>query len=97
MLQIAFSQTDFINSINNITKRLNHRQKSILHLIFHRITCLSVVLYPEKGAYPENSRVVFCPNKQRSFEPLMCVGGSYLTGGRIDPVAEDGAARGNVN
>ena len=35
--------------------------------------CLSVVLYPEKGAYPENSHVVLCPNKQRSFEPRMCV------------------------
>jgi len=25
-----------------------------------------------KGDYPENSHVVFCPNKQRYFEPLMC-------------------------
>ena len=25
----------------------------------------------DKGDYPENSRVVFCPNKQRSFEPFM--------------------------
>ena len=26
-----------------------------------------------KGDYPENSHVVFCPNKQRSFEALMCL------------------------
>ena len=27
----------------------------------------------KKEAYPENSRVVFCHNKQRSFEPFMCL------------------------
>ena len=34
--------------------------------------CLSVVLLLGTGDYPENSHAVFCPNKQRSFEPL-CV------------------------
>ena len=34
--------------------------------------CLNVVLQLDKGDYPENSHVVFCPNKQRSFEPLTC-------------------------
>ena len=33
--------------------------------------CLSVVLLPDCEDYPENLHVVFCPNKQRSFEPLM--------------------------
>ena len=28
----------------------------------------------DKGDYPENLRVVFCPNKQHSFEPFMCLG-----------------------
>ena len=27
----------------------------------------------DKADYPENSRVVFFPNKQRSFEPFMCL------------------------
>ena len=35
--------------------------------------CLSVVLQLEKGDYPENSHVVFCPNKRRSFEPFVCL------------------------
>ena len=35
--------------------------------------CLSVVLHLDKGDYPEISHVVFCPNKQRSFEPFMCL------------------------
>ena len=30
--------------------------------------CLSVVSLLDKGHYPENSHVVFCSNKQRSFE-----------------------------
>ena len=38
-----------------------------LHLIFHRFSpfncCLSAVLWLDKGDYPENSHVVFCPNK----------------------------------
>ena len=38
-----------------------------LRLIFHRFSprncCLNVVLYPDKGYYPENSHVAFCPNK----------------------------------
>ena len=45
-----------------------------LHFIFHRFSslncCLCVVLQLDKGDYPENSRVVFCPDKQRSFEPF---------------------------
>ena len=48
-----------------------------LHLVFHRFSpincCLSVVLKLDKGDYPENSHVVFCPNKQRYFEVLLCV------------------------
>ena len=35
--------------------------------------CLSVVLQLEKGDYPENSHVVFCPNKQRYSEPFIYV------------------------
>ena len=31
----------------------------------------SVVLYIAKGGYPE--KVVFYPNKQRSFEPFICL------------------------
>ena len=34
---------------------------------------LQVVPQLDKGDYPENSPVVFCPNKQRSFEPFMCL------------------------
>ena len=35
------------------------------HLFFNRfhLKLLSVVLRPDKGDYPENSYVVFCPNK----------------------------------
>ena len=33
---------------------------------------LQVVSQLDKGDYPENSHVVFCPNKQRSFEPFLC-------------------------
>ena len=41
---------------------------------FSPLTCrLSVVLQPDKGDYRENSRVVFCPNKERSFEPFICL------------------------
>ena len=29
--------------------------------------CLGVVLWLEKGDYPENSPVVLCPDKERSF------------------------------
>ena len=35
--------------------------------------CLSVVLQLEKGDYPENLQVVFCPSKYRSFEPFVCL------------------------
>ena len=34
---------------------------------------LSVVLQLDKGDNSENSHVVFCPNKQRYFEPFMCL------------------------
>ena len=48
-----------------------------LRLIFDRFSpvncCFSVVLQLGKGDYPENSRVVFCPSKQRSAEPFMCL------------------------
>ena len=55
------------------------RQKQISdsarHLIFYRLSpfnCfLGVVLQLDKGDYPEKSRVLFCPNKQRCFEPFM--------------------------
>ena len=32
--------------------------------------CLEVL---DKGDYPENAHVVSCPNKQRYFEPFMCL------------------------
>ena len=35
--------------------------------------CLSVVLWLDKGDYLENSHLVFCPNKQCSFKPFMCL------------------------
>ena len=42
---------------------------------FHRFSpfncCLSVVLWLDKGDYPENSHVVFYLNKQRSFKTFM--------------------------
>ena len=30
-------------------------------------------MWLNKGDYPENSHVVFSPNKQRSFEPFVCL------------------------
>ena len=36
--------------------------------------CLSVGLWLNKGDYPENSHVVFCLNKYRSFQPFICLG-----------------------
>ena len=46
-----------------------------LHLISHRFSpfnyCLSVDLSLDNGDYPQNSHVVFCRNKLRSFEPFM--------------------------
>ena len=36
--------------------------------------CLSVVLELNKGDYPENVHVVFCPNKWCSFKPFMYFG-----------------------
>ena len=35
--------------------------------------CLSVVLYLDEGDCSENVHLVFCPNKQRSFEPFVCL------------------------
>ena len=47
------------------------------HLISYRFSpfncCLNVVLSLDKGDYPENLQAVFCPDKSRSFEPLMCL------------------------
>ena len=34
-----------------------------------------------KGDYPENSHVVVCPSKQRSFEPFMSLGLEFCTAG----------------
>ena len=45
--------------------------------IFHRFSpfncCVSVVLWLDKGDYPDNLQVVFCPDKSRSFESFMCL------------------------
>ena len=40
-------------------------------LFFSPFTCCFSV--GERGNYPENSHVVFLPNKQRSFEPFICL------------------------
>ena len=61
------------------TTQLNQKQTSglALHLIFHRFSpfncSLSVVRQLDQGDHPENSRVVFSPYKQRSFELFMCL------------------------
>ena len=39
-------------------------------IVFHRLT-ISVVLQLDQGDYPENSRVVFCPNKYPSILTFM--------------------------
>ena len=43
-------------------------------IVFH---CLTVALVSFcsfiKGITPKSLHVVFCPNKQRSFEPFMCL------------------------
>ena len=46
----------------------------------HRLSlfncCLSVILYLDKGDYSKHSHVMFCPDKQHSFEPFnsfMCL------------------------
>ena len=47
---------------------------------FYRLTVvLSVVLQLiiDEGDYPENSHVVFCPNKQRSFLTFYAFGSSF--------------------
>ena len=39
-------------------------------------------MWLDKGDYPENTHIVFCANKWRSFEPFMCVdrdGTNFLT------------------
>ena len=41
------------------------------------IGCLGVILLLDKGDYPENWHVVFCPNKQRSLN-LSCVWMVYI-------------------
>ena len=42
-------------------------------VVFHRLTVVYASFCSlKKGDYPENSHVVFCPNKQRSFESVMC-------------------------
>ena len=40
---------------------------------------ISVDFQLDKGEYPENAHVVFCHNKQRSFEPFMCLDLSVLS------------------
>ena len=32
------------------------------------------------GIFQENSHVVFCPNKQRSFEPFICLDFAFKAG-----------------
>ena len=49
---------------NNITKQLNQKQVSILHLIFLHLTVKCSQL--EKGFYPENLRITFCYDKKHS-------------------------------
>ena len=41
---------------------------------------LSVVLYLDKGDYPDHFQIVFCPNKKRSFEPFICLNLSTVPG-----------------
>ena len=68
----------FFQALDTKITQLNQKKISGLarHLIFHRFLpfncCLSVVLQHNKGDYPENSIVVFCPNKKRSLNSL-CV------------------------
>ena len=52
----------------------------------NRFNCRLSVVYLDKGDYPENLHAVFCPNKQRSFEPFMCrvVGVCVLQQGEDD-------------
>ena len=48
-----------------------------LHLIFHRSQLFNMLFKSRfaacKRGLPENLHVVLCPNKQRSFEPFMCL------------------------
>ena len=44
-------------------KRLNDNMFFVFHHFSPFNCCLSVVLYLDRGDYPENLQVVFCPNK----------------------------------
>ena len=77
----ARNEKNYID-LNSDSSKHWTKQKQIRDLaryfIFHCLSpfnccCLSVVLQLDKGDHPENSRVVFCPNKQRSLEPFMCL------------------------
>ena len=62
--------TTFFQALDDIAQpKIKEVRELALHPIFHRFStlncCLSLVLYLEKGDYPENSHVAFCPNKQR--------------------------------
>ena len=56
---------------------------------------LSVVLSLDKGDYHVNSHVVFCPDKQHSFEPFMCEGctDSLHSDGHTTLTGSDSATR----
>ena len=66
-----------------LARRLFHQalntttaKDKLLHLSFH--CCLSVVLWPEEGDFPENVHcVVYFIINKHSFESFMCFG-SYL-------------------
>ena len=50
----------FTGHQNKVTKQLNQKQVSILHLIFHHLTVVYVLFCSmKKGAYPEKLRVGF--------------------------------------
>ena len=77
----ALGKTTTAQQNKNKQKQTN-KQKGVVvfltsHPIFHRFSpfncCLSVVLYLDKRDYPENSHAVFCPYKQHSFEPFICL------------------------
>ena len=56
-----------IDSSKHWTREKKQISRLVFHLIFHHFSlcncCLNVVLYLNKGDCPENSYVVFCPNK----------------------------------
>ena len=49
-----------------------HRPTNRNTSLLDKVTA-SVLLQLDKEDYSESSHVVFCPNKQRSFEPFMCL------------------------